>query len=415
MEALLEEEFSESQAKTSKDARHLFACKTYFWLKCARVHAACCTGEAGTSSSFLSDSTAKEITSSLERVLALRPGTRIDRLASVLDLSRRDVDALCFLVLHCCGALSVPCWKDEGTIVIMQRACNMSGKDALSLFSPDRALVKEGIVELSEEFSSFWGQAAVRMQRGVMSALWGDDLVSEDFLSLGEGAIQAILRDEDPSRYEGVNYLPGEEENDVTSELLDPDLSPNDIISEMEMMERANEKDEEGDKHTIEMTNVPLEKKIYKSDLEYLTDATKIVNLRFRMFKLKEEADGESDGINLRTKSAKQMIRELKSQESSAFAKWKCRISQTRASGSWLPRMEVLARHLALTDFEKNVLPDACGFSDIAKYKGYNEEPFFQCRLGLHRCWLPNRAALRRGSRRASQCEKILLQVEQPT
>ena len=50
--------------------------------------------------------------------------------------------------------------------------------------------------------------------------------------------------------------------------------------------------------------------------------------VRLRKLKLKEEDEGDADGINLRSKSAKQIIREIKAQENASTAKFERRVPE---------------------------------------------------------------------------------------
>ena len=44
------------------------------------------------------------------------------------------------------------------------------------------------------------------MQREVMDALWGGDVSADDFLKLGDGAIQTVLCEENET-YERMRYV----------------------------------------------------------------------------------------------------------------------------------------------------------------------------------------------------------------
>ena len=92
----------------------------------------------------------------------------------------------------------------------------------------------------------------------------------------------------------------------------------------------------------------------YEDDLDYLRDHFKVIQLRIKAF-LSNLEDQDSYKFTSK-KSQKTTIRELRSQENSAYRRCVARVEVTRQNQKWLPRLERLVIKRNLEEFEKWVI-----------------------------------------------------------
>ena len=334
------------------DAAHLNAAKTLFWIRCSSKRQAEKSLQENHNS--CEEGLAEKVEAPAAALVeSLRKGTRIARLCEAMDMTRKEGDALAFLLLHCSGSLCIRCDSGEDTISLMQKATAMNGMEAIEFFDENRVQSKEGIIELSEEFASSWNQSSVKIPPAVMKALWGGQMNGKDLLKLGNDShlIEVLKMEPEYSSIEIAQAAP------LSVSPGDDDASDDSISGfEVEQMIEVMKLDEESmnDAFPVQDGEEVNGFSLYTSDLDYLADCFEIINLKFRKFKLEQEDEGP-DAFNMRTRKPEAIRRELDAKIKAAVSLLETKLFHTLKNG-FTPRMENIASRLRLTTFEKFVV-----------------------------------------------------------
>ena len=299
-------------------------------------------------------------------------------------MTEKEKTALQYIILHNIG-IKFPtnqrAFDGRGMLRNMAIIGNMSSREVLNFLSPNRKHMKDGLFEASDDALCFeFSGTTFKMSKETLSAIMGCKLTSEQFLAVDNTTLGELLIEEGvqvnllPSAQsprhstmkKKVNFsLNGKDDDDVfaliktladeddNNELLDVDMigdSSNGDLKEEEQKSSGN-----GNDITPPSTSTQLNEILpYQDDLDYLKDHFKVIELRIKAF-LSNLEDQDSYKFSAK-KSQKTTLRELRSQESSAYKKCVARIEVTRQNQKWLPRLERLVQKRNLEDFEKWVI-----------------------------------------------------------
>ena len=164
---------------------------------------------------------------------------RVIRLCKKLNLSRAEVWALHFAIIHHVGQRFPPvsCGKssysDRGMLRNMAICCpSLSTASAILLFiSPQRDHVSQGIIKLKDDpISLKWDGISFSMDKVVLSALLGVPLTLDEKLTIDATIIADILDEEEELSSEAISNgekefakIAQNTEKDISS-ILDPEV-----------------------------------------------------------------------------------------------------------------------------------------------------------------------------------------------
>jgi len=164
---------------------------------------------------------------------------RVIRLCKKLNLSRAEVWALHFAIIHHVGQRFPPvsCGKssysDRGMLRNMAICCpSLSTASAILLFiSPQRDHVSQGIIKLKDDpISLKWDGILFSMDKVVLSALLGVPLTLDEKLTIDATIIADILDEEEELSSEAISNgekefakIAQNTEKDISS-ILDPEV-----------------------------------------------------------------------------------------------------------------------------------------------------------------------------------------------
>eukprot|EP00485_Elphidium_margaritaceum_P014580 CAMPEP_0202732188 /NCGR_PEP_ID=MMETSP1385-20130828/187527_1 /ASSEMBLY_ACC=CAM_ASM_000861 /TAXON_ID=933848 /ORGANISM="Elphidium margaritaceum" /LENGTH=1162 /DNA_ID=CAMNT_0049398495 /DNA_START=24 /DNA_END=3510 /DNA_ORIENTATION=- len=307
----------------------------------------------------------------------------------------------------------------RGMLRNMAIIADMSSREILNFLSPNRKHMKDGLFEASDDALSFeFSGTSFKMSKETLSAIMGCDLTSEQFLAVDNTTLGELLIEEgvcvsnlpsskDDTDMAGVAdddtdmagiaddddvqaaLMAAADDNDVFAllkTLADDDktgdttknklasisstsASNQDVFALLKTL--ADDKTGDTTKNklaSISSTSASKSKQElreaeaagssdmgpYRDDLDYLKDHFKVIEMRYKAFMSNLE---EQDSFKFTTtKSQKTTLRELRSQESSAYKKCQARLEMTKQQKKWLPRLERLVIKRNLEEFEKWVI-----------------------------------------------------------
>ena len=308
---------------------------------------------------------------------------RLERLATKLKLTEKEKTCLQYIILHNIG-IKFPAnqrsFDGRGMLRNMAIIGDMSSREVLNFLSPNRKHMKDGLFEASDDALCFeFSGTTFKMSKETLSAIMGCKLTSEQFLAVDNTTLGELLIEEGvcvsnlPSSSSprnstikkskfNLNNNKGSDDDDVFALLktladddnLDVDMD--EITSKSKSGTAENKEEEKEDMDSIPNTIGSAMNEIlpYEDDLDYLKDHFKVIELRIKAFL--SNLEGEDSYKFTAKKSQKTTLRELRSQESSAYKKCIARIEVTKQNQKWLPRLERLVIKRNLEEFEKWVI-----------------------------------------------------------
>lgn len=331
--------------------------------------------------------------------MALKP--RLYRLAERLGLGKREVRGWVYILLSCTGIYgpadsmqsavrSMLGFKGRSELWVLREFAGFeSGAELLSFLSPGSAIMKQGILECDDEFSTNYSDCKFRSPREVLKALYGGSITLDEFMTVDGTALAEVLAEEpgsildkngiefgrdDGSLGDDIDIGDGtggdsdvRKRQDDMSELLselkfseaaqcidgkrveaaDVNGSLDNNLPPMEVGEECDgeEGDGEGD------GNLP----VYKSDMEYLEDGFNVIQEACKVYNFKEKPS-EDDRYQSTKRPVEALTREAEAKHRKALSRFSRRLAKTVALDGYLPRLELLVRKLDLDYFERFVI-----------------------------------------------------------
>jgi len=360
------------------------------------------------------------LSSSLTPPLPAPP--RIIRLAHLLSLTRAELWALHFIVLHNAGqhfpppssSSSYSGYWSRGMLRNMAICCPgiSSTQLALTFLSPERLHMKQGILTMDDDTYMDADKISCTMGKPVLSAIVGAPLSVEGGLSIDGTVLAQVLAEEEGNACMDVSERTDDGKKEVDEAKIEASSDDNGDIYElleklrveeqqideddnvMDTKEASGEnedKDSSKQKQTKgeeeESSNTPLTP--HKDDLDYLNDWFALIAARLEH--LQNEMKDDSD-FKYETTKKQQVIREKSAKAKTALARATKRTRLTMArydaaaadSSVFCPRVEQLSRLRQLAEFEKLVIITLIGAtlsSDIVRilkqqYKHYGDGAF---------------------------------------
>lgn len=321
---------------------------------------------------------------------------RISRLATRLELNPKELRALVCIILSCTGVYGpadsmqsiirhIMSFKGRSELWMLRDFAGFeTGAELLQFLSPGNAIMKQGLLEVEDEFSTTYSDCKFRAPREVLKALYGGHITLDEFMTVDGTALAEVLSEEpgsvvdangidvsgrdDHESAEGGGHGGGisdvrQRQDDMAgllSELrMDSDSSKAKSGPDMQEdaghavplnsvtgMEGVND-DEDGDVDLDASEITP-----YKSDMEYLEDGFTVIQEACKVYNFKEKPN-EEDRYQSTKRPVEALQREAEAKHRKALSRFSRRLAKTRAALVPLPRLELLVDKLSLDHFER--------------------------------------------------------------
>eukprot|EP01083_Nonionella_stella_P073466 198656_1 len=322
---------------------------------------------------------------------------RIVRLCESLELTKKESDALGFIILHNCGINYPPPsqqYEKRGTLRNMAVLCGMNSVEVLNFLSPARKHIKDGLFQCEDDtFCLEFSSQTFKMSKEVLSALMGASLTAEEFLRIDKTALSAVLisegfdplhhtiREEDSSNTasrvgdtadstasrvgDAEDVVGSDDEKSDLKESGEEDLPENagnlfDLIKR-EMSKKSSEEITEKSSEIEKSPKNPSELGPYKDDLDYLRDHFEVISHRIKLQQTSMQTEDDHYSFLSNKKKPQNVTREFKNKERQALRKCEIRLEKTMAANGWIPRLERLVKIRNLNQFEKWVILSLIG------------------------------------------------------
>lgn len=334
-------------------------------------------------------------------VMTLKP--RLVRLAEKLELTRQEVRAWMCIVLGCIGVsgpadsvqdhlqMAAGLGRRSEMYTLREFAGFDTPADLLHFLSPSKPLMKQGLLEVDDEFSVNYSDSKFRSPREVLKALYGGAITLDEFMTVDGTALAEVLSEEPGSVIDtnGIDVtthddgmddqvdqanlpsgIPADSRNKhddmlgLLSELrMGPDMTTPEAEDSgqaggetvLENGETLDEIDRAAADEDDEEDDDAKDLGPYKTDLDYLEDGFTVIQEACKVYNFKEKST-EEDRYQSTKRPVEALQREAEAKQRKAFSRFSRRLSRTRAAGGPLPRLELLVNKLKLDHFERMVI-----------------------------------------------------------
>jgi SpoVK/Ycf46/Vps4 family AAA+-type ATPase len=304
---------------------------------------------------------------------------RLVRLAERLQLNEKELRAWVCIILSCTGVYGpadsmqslmrqIMSFKGRSELYVLREFAGFeSGAELLQFLSPGNAIMKQGLLEVDDEFSTSYSDCKFRAPREVLKALYGGHITLDEFMTVDGTALADVLSEEPGSVVDGNGIdVSGREDGDgdVIADDSGGDVRKKQddmmgLLSELRFAEDGPtpaggeggadgvdaEEDADGDGEAGEITP-------YKSDMEYLEDGFNVIQEACKVYNFKEKPS-EDDRYQSTKRPVEALMREAEAKQRKALSRFSRRLAKTRASSVPLPRLELLVDKLNLDHFER--------------------------------------------------------------
>lgn len=320
--------------------------------------------------------------------MELKP--RITRLAERLELNPKELRAWVCIILSCTGVYGpsdsmqslirhIMSFKGRSELWMLREFAGFdSGAELLQFLSPGNAIMKQGLLEVDDEFSTSYSDCKFRAPREVLKALYGGHITLDEFMTVDGTALADVLSEEPGSvvdangidvsgRDDGEDAEGNVEAGGVTDVRQRQDDMAG-LLSELRMdsdLPRGKEVagDCEGSSGIAGIEGVDCEDDgdpdldaseitPYKTDMEYLEDGFTVIQEACKVYNFKEKPN-EEDRYQSTKRPVEALQREAEAKHRKALSRFSRRLAKTRAAGGPLPRLELLVDKLNLDHFER--------------------------------------------------------------
>lgn len=329
---------------------------------------------------------------------AMEVKPRLVRLAAKLGMGKRELRAWVCILLSCTGVYGpadsmqsllrhIMSFKGRSELHVLREFAGFDdGWDLLQFLSPANAIVKQGLLEVDDEFSNNYSDCKFRAPREVLKALYGGHITLDEFMTVDGTALAEVLSEEPGSVVDanGID-VSGRQDDDAGDALVeeasgDVRKKQDDMMgllselrfaedgkaaaaggADMEDVEKSSTAATvgEGDGDAVEVEGEGEDGEgengdlaPYKSDMEYLEDGFNVIQEACKVYNFKEKPS-EDDRYQSTKRPVEALMREAEAKQRKALSRFSRRLAKTRAAGVPLPRLELLVDKLNLDHFER--------------------------------------------------------------
>lgn len=335
---------------------------------------------------------------------AMEVKPRLVRLAAKLGMGRRELRAWVCILLSCTGVYGpadsmqsllrhIMSFKGRSELHVLREFAGFDdGWDLLQFLSPANAIVKQGLLEVDDEFSNNYSDCKFRAPREVLKALYGGHITLDEFMTVDGTALAEVLSEEPGSVVDANGIDVSGRQDDDAGDALVEEVSGDvrkkqddmmGLLSELRFAEdgkaaaaTASDVDDvegvstaatvgdgevdgdaavgeaEGDGEDGEGEGENGDLAPYKTDMEYLEDGFNVIQEACKVYNFKEKPS-EDDRYQSTKRPVEALMREAEAKQRKALSRFSRRLAKTRAAGVPLPRLELLVDKLKLDHFER--------------------------------------------------------------